>query len=153
MVVVFIFVPHGSSVITIILYHNFVQILTVRPNNNRPKHREGIFIGPTRLGNGMADIEDLAVLGEYWLKEVLPDCLIVGWKRDETEGFVVHDSASDHDGFVVSENPVWRPTDGKIEGALELEGIDDYVSTLFVLNPADGAFSVLAWTKGGAPGH
>jgi len=32
-------------------------------------------------------------------------------------------------------------------------GIDDYVSTPFVLNPADGKFSVFAWIKGGAPGQ
>ena len=36
---------------------------------------------------------------------------------------------------------------------MQLDGIDDYVSTPFVLNPADGKFSVLAWAKGGAPGQ
>ncbi len=40
-----------------------------------------------------------------------------------------------------------------VGGALQLDGIDDYVSTPFVLNPADGAFSVLAWIKGGEPGQ
>ena len=40
-----------------------------------------------------------------------------------------------------------------IDGALELDGIDDYVSTPFVLNPANGEFSVFAWIKGGAPGQ
>jgi hypothetical protein len=37
--------------------------------------------------------------------------------------------------------------------ALQFDGIDDYVSTDPVLNPADGPFSVLAWIKGGAPGQ
>jgi hypothetical protein len=40
-----------------------------------------------------------------------------------------------------------------VDGALQLDGIDDYVNTPFVLNPADGKFSVFAWIKGGAPGQ
>jgi hypothetical protein len=51
-------------------------------------------------------------------------------------------------------NPLWRPPDSKVNGAIELNGSDDYVSTPFVLNPADGAFSVFAWIKGGGgPGQ
>jgi hypothetical protein len=40
-----------------------------------------------------------------------------------------------------------------VAGALHLDDIDDYVSTPFVLNPADVPFSVFAWVKGGAPGQ
>jgi len=36
---------------------------------------------------------------------------------------------------------------------LQLDGIDDYVNTPFVLNPADGPFSVFVWIKGAAPGQ
>jgi len=28
------------------------------------------------------------------------------------------------------------------------DGIDDYMSTAFVLDPSDGAFSTVAWIKG-----
>jgi hypothetical protein len=38
-----------------------------------------------------------------------------------------------------------------VYGALQLDGVDDYVITGFVLNPEDGPFSVFAWVKGGAP--
>ena len=38
-------------------------------------------------------------------------------------------------------------------GALLLDGVDDYVSAAFVLDPAAGPFSVFAWVKGGAPGQ
>ena len=38
-------------------------------------------------------------------------------------------------------------------GALQFDGIDDYVSTDPVLNPADGVFSVFAWIKGSVPGQ
>ncbi len=40
-----------------------------------------------------------------------------------------------------------------VDGALHFDGVDDYVFTPFVLNPADGRFSVFAWIKGGAPGQ
>jgi hypothetical protein len=40
-----------------------------------------------------------------------------------------------------------------VNGALECDGIDDYISTDFVLNPEDGSFSVFAWIKGGTPGQ
>ncbi len=33
------------------------------------------------------------------------------------------------------------------------DGGNDYVSTGFVLNPADGPFSAVAWIKAGAPGQ
>jgi N-acetylneuraminic acid mutarotase len=105
------------------------------------------------IGNGIVDIQDVTVLGEYWLKEVLPASLIAYWKLDETEGFVAHDSVGDYDALVLTANPLWRPTDGKIDGALELDGIDDYVSTPFVVGAVDAPFSVFAWVKGGSPGQ
>jgi hypothetical protein len=40
-----------------------------------------------------------------------------------------------------------------VDGALECDGIDDYISTDFVLDPEDGSFSVFAWIKGGVPGQ
>jgi hypothetical protein len=50
-------------------------------------------------------------------------------------------------------DPIWQPTGGKIKGALQFDGIDNYVSTPFVLDPSKGPFSVFAWVKGGAPGQ
>jgi N-acetylneuraminic acid mutarotase len=96
------------------------------------------------------DYEYLALLAEYWLEDFR---LVAHWKLDETEGFVAHDSVGDCDAFVLTANLLWRPEDGKLSGALELDGIDDCVSTPFVLNPIDGPFSVFAWIKGGAPGQ
>jgi hypothetical protein len=40
-----------------------------------------------------------------------------------------------------------------VDGALEFDGINDYVSADSVLNPTDGAFSVFAWIKDGGPGQ
>jgi hypothetical protein len=54
---------------------------------------------------------------------------------------------------VLSGNPVWQPTMGQLDGALELDGDEDCIITGSVLNPADGPFSMIAWAKGGAPGQ
>jgi hypothetical protein len=90
----------------------------------------------------------LAVLSEYWLVD---NRLIAHWKLDETEGFIAHDSAGDKNGTVAG--AIWQPTGGKIDGALEFDGEFDLVTTDFVLNPAEGPFSVFAWIKGDAPGQ
>ena len=78
--------------------------------------------------------------------------LIAHWELDEAEGSVAYDSAGDNDGTCHGE-PLWQPAGGTVNGALQFDGIDDYVSTPFILNPADAAFSVFAWIKGGGPGQ
>ncbi|MHC4582300.1 MAG: LamG domain-containing protein, partial [Planctomycetota bacterium] len=72
------------------------------------------------------------------------------WNLDETEGDIAYDSAGMNDALLIGE-PFWQPMGGQIDGALQFDGIDDYVSTSFVLNPEDVSFSVFAWIKGGAP--
>ena len=111
-------------------------------------------IGPIPRPDGVLDVQDLALMSEYWLREIPELGLFAYWKVDETEGFIAHDSAGSHAAFVLSVNPLWRPTGGRIAGALEFDGIDDYVSTPFILDPGgppDGGFSVFAWVKGGGP--
>ena len=107
-------------------------------------------IGPVPRPDGAVDVQDLAFMGEYWLTEILDPNLLTHWKLDETEGTIAHDSISNKNGALKG-GPIWQPTGGTINGALQLDGTDDYVSTPFVLNPASGAFSVFAWIKGGAP--
>jgi len=106
-------------------------------------------IAPTPFGDGIVDVQDLVVLAENLFEDYR---MIAHWKLDETEGGVAYDSAADLDG-IVHGNPTWQPTGGMIDGALEFDGIDDYVETDFVLSPVDGPFSVFAWIKGGAPGQ
>jgi C1A family cysteine protease len=99
------------------------------------------------------DMQDLVILVEQWLEELRPFSFpIAHWKLDETEGTVAYDSiGSNHS--VLNGNPVWQPAGGKIDGALEFDGTDDYISTDFILNPVSGSFSVFAWIKGDAPGQ
>lgn len=109
-------------------------------------------IGPTPLGDGIVDTQDLMVLSEYLFVDINDPTLAAHWALDETEGLVAQDSVADNKGYVLGD-PVWRPDGGLIGGALELDGVDDYVITGAVPNPADGPFSVLAWIKGGLPGQ
>jgi len=106
-------------------------------------------IGPTSAGDGVVDFQDIAVLTEYWL--TYPGA-VAHWKLDETEGDIAQDSTGQHDG-TLNGDPQWQPLEGQVAGALELDGKDDYVETGFVINPADGAFSIFAWIKGGDPGQ
>jgi len=107
-------------------------------------------IGPTPLGDGVVDVEDLKVLAEYLFEEVDDPTLVTHWPLDEAEGMVVADSAGDSDGYALG-GPVWQPDGGMVGGALEFDGVDDFISAPAPLNPADGPFSVFVWVKGGAP--
>ncbi|MEJ2703550.1 MAG: serine hydrolase [Sedimentisphaerales bacterium] len=106
-------------------------------------------IAPAPSGDGIVNWKDFAVLAEAWLRDV---GLVAHWKLDEAEGLIAHDSAGGHDG-TLNGNPIWRPMDGRIAGATELDGMGDYVSTPFILSPAAGRFSVFVWVKGGAAGQ
>jgi hypothetical protein len=109
-------------------------------------------IGPTPLGDGIVDIQDLIVLAEHLFEEVYDPTLLAHWALDETEGLVVMDRIGGNDGYALGD-PVWQPDGGKVDGALEFDGIDDFISAPAVLNPADGPFRVLVWVKGGAAGQ
>jgi len=103
-------------------------------------------------GDGIVDVQDMIVLSEHFFEDVNDPTLVAHWALDETEGMVVADSAGDNNGYVLGD-PIWKPIDGIVDGALQLDGVDDYVLTGFVMNLADGPFSIFAWIKGGAPGQ
>ncbi len=109
-------------------------------------------IGPMPWGDGIVDIYDLEVFMRYWDQEAYDPTLIANWKLDETEGTIAYDSASENDGTLYGE-PVWQPEGGMVDGALELDGIDDYIDTDPVAELTSGPFSIFAWIKGGAPGQ
>ncbi|MFC1603678.1 LamG-like jellyroll fold domain-containing protein [Planctomycetota bacterium] len=109
-------------------------------------------IGPTPLGDGIVDAHDLVVLAEHLFEETLPLELVAYWRLDEAEGDIAYNSIGDNHGILIG-NPTWQPDSGQVAGALQFDGIDDYVETDFVLNPTDGRFSVFAWIKADAPGQ
>jgi 7,8-dihydropterin-6-yl-methyl-4-(beta-D-ribofuranosyl)aminobenzene 5'-phosphate synthase len=109
-------------------------------------------IAPPLFGDGIVDVLDLEALMAYWGQEIPDPTLVAHWKLDEVEGATASDSAGDNDGTLYGE-PTWRPAGGELGGALELDGVNNYVETGFAINPSEGPFSVFAWVKEGAPGH
>ncbi len=109
-------------------------------------------IAPPPFGDDVVDVQDLEVLMSYWGQEILPVELIAYWKLDEMEGDVAYDSAATNDAVVFGE-PTWQPESGMVNGALQFDGIDDYIGTPSVLGYQPIPFSVFAWVKGGAPGQ
>ena len=107
-------------------------------------------IGPTPLGDGIVDVQDLEILTNYI--EPIDRTLIAHWALDETEGGTALDSAGDNLGYVMG-NPIWQPDAGQVNGAIQLDGVDDVIVAGPPLNPIHGSLSVFAWIQGGAPGQ
>jgi hypothetical protein len=76
--------------------------------------------------------------------------LIAHWALDESEGTIAQDSAGTNDAVTLGD-PLWLPTGGIADGAIQLDGIDDCVIIGSIPNPTKGPFSFLAWIQGGAP--
>jgi hypothetical protein len=109
-------------------------------------------IGPTLFGDKIVDVQDLTVLSEHLFEEVTDPTLIAHWAFDEAEGEIAYEKIQGNDGNLHGE-PVWQPAGGKVSGALMFDGIDDYVSTPFIITPIAGDFSIFAWIKSGAAGQ
>jgi len=109
-------------------------------------------IGPNAWGDAVVDLEDVKVLAGYIGKAVIDGTLIAHWALDETEETIAYDSAQDNDATVIGD-ALWQPENGKVNGALLFDGLDDHVETPLRLDPAEGVFSVFAWINGGAPGQ
>jgi hypothetical protein len=107
--------------------------------------------------SGTVDVADLEIFVDNWLAGIaFPRAayswwtLVAHWKLDEIEGHIAHESVGGIPGIVIGDT-LWRPDGGKVDGALELDGIDDFVISDFALDPADSPFKISAWVKGGAP--
>ena len=107
-------------------------------------------IAPQPWGNGIVDRKDLELFMSHWGENYI---LKAHWKLDEAEGLIAYDSSGNSYDANVIGDPNWQPDGGMVNGALEFDGVNDYVSTPFVINPATGSFSVFAWIKGGLPGQ
>jgi len=109
-------------------------------------------IAPPPFGDGVVDVLDLELLMSYWGQPVDDPTLIAHWALDESEGTIAQDSAGTNDAVTFGD-PLWQPTGGIVDGAIQLDGIDDCVIIGSMPNPTEGPFSVFAWLKGGAPGQ
>ncbi len=71
--------------------------------------------------------------------------LVGWWKFDETGGDSAADSSGNgHTGKIMG-GPKWLPSGGKVGGALELDGVDDYVDTGFASDLPE--WTVAVWVK------
>ena len=121
-------------------------------------------------GDGLVDSLDMAIMAEYWLQtgismqngninedtyvdlfdfsimaaNWLKDSTLSGyWKLDEAAGLeAVDDSGYERDGSVYGA-AVWQPLAGRVDGALEFDGVGDYV--LVEDFPKYNAFTISAW--------
>ncbi|MBN2132590.1 MAG: hypothetical protein JW741_24020 [Sedimentisphaerales bacterium] len=101
--------------------------------------------------SGTVDLRDYSMLAFDWQKVeiggVQPSGLVAHWKFDEGAGSVAEDSAGGSDGAVYG--AAW--TEGIVGGALQFDGVDDYVdcagSSLFDMA---GALTVAAWINASA---
>jgi hypothetical protein len=116
------------------------------------KDDPAVDIGPMPWGDGKVDRADLEVFMRYWGQEPYDATLMAHWKLDEAAGIVAADRVGANSGTLVG-NPIWQPAGGKVGGALQLDGIDDSVRLPFVVDPANGLFSIFVWIKSGAPGQ
>ncbi|MFC1793658.1 LamG-like jellyroll fold domain-containing protein [Planctomycetota bacterium] len=101
-------------------------------------------IGPMPWGDGVVDVQDLIILAEHLFEDYW---LIHHWTLDETEGGIAYDSAGDKNA-VLHGDPLWQSTSGRVDGALALDGENDFLRTPFILDPSAGSFCVFAWIKG-----
>ena len=74
------------------------------------------------------------------------------WELDEIGGDVAYDSAGRNHAAVMGDAS-WQPESGRVEGALQFDGIDDCLVAPFILDPVKQPFSAFAWIKGGQPGQ
>jgi len=109
-------------------------------------------IGPTPLGDGIVDAQDLIVLAEHLFEEMDDSTLIAHWPLDEAQGNTVYDYAGTYDGRILG-GPVWQPSGGIVDGAIQLDGVDDFIFINSIPDSIKGPFSVFTWVKGGAPGQ
>ena len=104
-------------------------------------------ISPFPMGDSVVDASDLEFLMSHWGEDAN---FLAHWKLDETGGDIAYDSAAENDAVVMGD-ALWQRDSGRVEGALQFDGIDDYLVAPFILDPPRQPFSVYAWIKGGQP--
>lgn len=71
--------------------------------------------------------------------------LVGWWKLDEKEGSEAADSSGNDHNATLHGDPVWQPTGGKLGGALQFDGQDDYADTGCNTNLA--TWTAAVWVK------
>ena len=96
--------------------------------------------------DGVLNIGDLAILAENWLGQYdyISSDLLLNWNFDTEQSCLALDSSGNNFNGILRNGPEW--SDGSW---MSFDGENDYITSEFILNPADGPFSVFAWIRGG----
>ena len=106
-------------------------------------------------GDCRVDIADLLLIAGQWLTgdECVEQGLVGRWKLDESVDTVAADSSESGLDGVVFGDALWNPAGGRILGALQFDGIDDYVEIEgFGGITGSAPRSCAAWIKTAEPG-
>ncbi|UCG59148.1 MAG: PASTA domain-containing protein, partial [Phycisphaerales bacterium] len=74
--------------------------------------------------------------------------LVAHWKLNEAADTMAYDSSGNSNDGILMGDPTWQPADGKVDGALLFDGVDDYVDC-GTFNPSEhtGELSVCLWAN------
>ncbi len=116
-----------------------------QPNNAGSKPFDGL-IDDVRIYTSALRINQIQALidGNPEPIQYEPD-LLSYWALDETNSSVASDSLGNNNGELIN-SPIWQPTLGQWEGALEFDGIDDRVD-LGSLDIPGSEMSISFWFK------
>ena len=109
--------PAGTIAVTDMMFNQFA----IGVNRNADKWFGGI-IDDVRIYDCALSADNILQL----LNAEPIECLVGHWKLDEIEGAIAYDNVGDNDGILYG-NPIWQPTVGIIDGALEFDGDGDYL--------------------------
>jgi hypothetical protein len=84
---------------------------------------------------------------EFTAMPISNECLVAYWKLDETNGSVAYDSSGNGLDGTLYGDPQWQPSGGIVYGALDFDGIDDYVDcgNEPIFDIASNEMAVSAW--------
>ena len=73
------------------------------------------------------DAESESSVGDDTEQQPVDDStLLAHWALDEAEGIIAYDSAGVCDAHLLGD-PVWQPDGGQVDGAMMLDGVNDYI--------------------------
>lgn len=110
---------------------------------------EGFVIGAKKdySAGWNGQIDDVKIFNYHLTSQQITDIWNrTHWKFDETSGTTANDSAGYNQSGTVVNGATWSSS-GKMDGALDFDGTNDYVSTANILNPQNNYFSATAWVK------
>lgn len=73
------------------------------------------------------------------------EALVAYWDLDDGKGTIVSDATGEYDGSIVGD-PTWID-EGKVDGALEFDGVDDSVNVGALIDEQTQALTIAAWIR------